>query len=90
MSYYNKSISGANNGKFDSLTINNTSRKLPIDVNGKQLNLEHILPKQTIASESSSYYSLLLPKVHIKQKDILLVDESGNLNMIVLLLKKRK
>jgi hypothetical protein len=83
MSYYTKSLSGAHIGKFDSLVVNNTSRKLPIDINGKQLNLEHILPKQKITSDTSSYFSLLLPKIHIKQKDILLVDESGNLNVVV-------
>jgi hypothetical protein len=83
MPYYHKTISGSQNGKFDNISINNTSRKLPIDVNGTQFNLEHILPKKTITGDAGSYTSLLLPKVHVKQKDLLLVDESGKLNIVV-------
>ena len=80
---FNKSISGGQNGKFDKVTINNTNTKIPIDINGKAMSLENLLPKQKIVGEDSSYTSLLLPKVHIKQKDILLLDESGNLNTVV-------
>ena len=68
---FNKSISGGQNGKFDKISINNTSSKIPIDINGKPMGLENLLKKQTIVGEDSSYSSLLLPKVHIKQKDIL-------------------
>jgi|TARA_B110000971_G_C20003242_1_gene497877 hypothetical protein len=80
---YQKTISGAINGKFDKIAISNTSTKIPIDINGKPMGLENLLTKQTITGESGSYSSLLLPKVHMKQEDILLVDKSGNLNMVV-------
>ena len=80
---FNKSISGSHTGKFDKVTINNKITKIPIDINGKAMSLENLLPKQKIVGEDSSYTSLLLPKVHIKQKDILLLDESGNLNTVV-------
>ena len=80
---FNKSISGSHTGKFDKVSINNTSSKIPIEINGKTMSLENLLKKQTIVGEDSSYSSLLLPKVHIKQKDILLVDDDGNLNTVV-------
>jgi hypothetical protein len=83
MSYFQKTISGAQDGKFNNISINNTSRKLPIDINGSQLGLQHILKKQTILSDSGNYSSLLLPKVHIKQSDLLTIDKDGNLNTVV-------
>ena len=82
MSY--KTVSGDINGKFNNISINNSSKVLPIRINGSQMNISHILPKQTISKEDgSSYSSLLLPKVHIKQTDLLTIDEKGNLNMVV-------
>ena len=81
MSY--KTASGAREGKFDSISIYNTSKTLPISINGKQLGLSHLLPNQRISTDSASYSSLLLPKVHIKQKDLLTIDEEGNLHRVV-------
>jgi hypothetical protein len=56
MSYFQKTLSGAQDGKLNNISINNTSRKLPIDINGSQLGLQHILKKQTILSDSESAY----------------------------------
>ena len=79
MSY--KTVSGAREGKFDSISIYNTSNPLPISINGKQLGLSHLLPKQAITKDSTSYTSLLLPKVHVKQANLLTVDEeAGGMN----------
>jgi hypothetical protein len=41
------------------------------------------LKKQTVLSDSGNYSSLLLPKVHIKQSDLLTIDKDGNLNTVV-------
>ena len=40
---FNKSISGAQNGKFDKISINNTNTKIPIEINGKPMGLENLL-----------------------------------------------
>ena len=45
---FNKSISGGQNGKFDKVSINNTTTKIPIEINGKAMSLENLLPKQKI------------------------------------------
>ena len=79
----NKTLSGAIDGKFDKISITNSYTKIPIDINGKPMGLENLLQKKTITSDTESYTSLLLPKVIIKQKDILLIDESGNLNTVI-------
>ena len=54
---FNKSISGSHTGKFDKDTINNTNTKIPIEINGKAMSLENLLPKQKIVGEDSSYTS---------------------------------
>lgn len=82
MSY--KTQSGVVDGRFHSINISNNSDVLPIKINNKRLDLTHILPKQTISSESRSYSSLLLKHpIHIKKEDLLTVDTEGNLHKVI-------